>query len=257
MQYPGFVLLLGALVACGDNYEPAFNSDACSPRAWYGDGDADGVGNAQTGVISACVQPMGYAATASDCNDADPAVFTGAVDTCGDGVDQDCDGGDPLCSAQLDGWTITSSRIVPGATSDLITGTLTFTKLSGTADTRGGGACFVADLVGRGIGAATCTVDSDCTTTIVGGYGYCASPDGSGEAKRCWTRPGAGFCIRGSANTPGEKAMPQVTWDVGAAGTPVRWMILGCLAEEATPLACGVTTEVKYVRSLGPASLRM
>ena len=32
-----------------------------------------------------------------DCNDADATVLPGATDVCGDGVDQDCDGGDTTC----------------------------------------------------------------------------------------------------------------------------------------------------------------
>ena len=255
----GLVLVLGSVVAaCGDNFEIDPVTDACARQLWYGDRDGDGVGSANTSVVSACVQPEGHVESDTDCDDTDSSIFTGAVDTCGDGVDQDCVSGDALCFAELDGWTITSGRVVQGATPELITGILTFTKVSGTAEARGGGGCLVADLVDRGIGAATCTTDADCTTTIVGGYGYCASPDGSSEAKRCWTRPGgASFCKRSMANAPGDTLLPEVPWDVDAAGTPVRWMILGCLAEEATPGACGLTSDTQYVRSVGPASAWM
>jgi hypothetical protein len=253
-----FAWILALTLSCGDNNEQATPPDACARQLWYGDSDGDGDGNANTGVESACVKPAGYVETQTDCDDGDPAIFADAIDTCGDGIDQDCKDGDALCFAELDGWMITSGRIVEGSTPAFVTGSLTFTKLSGDAETRGGGGCLVADLVALGSGSATCTSDADCTTSIANGYGYCASPDGSGEAKRCWTRPGGpDLCVRSMANTPGEQMLPEVAWDVAGDGTPVRWMIVACLAEEATPGACGSTTEVKYVRSHGPASTRM
>lgn len=38
--------------------------------------------------------------TSVDCDDADLSRFPGASEICGDGVDQDCDGADPLCPGQ-------------------------------------------------------------------------------------------------------------------------------------------------------------
>ena len=40
-----------------------------------------------------------------DCDDADGAVFPGAVEVCGDTVDQDCDGIDPVADGDGDTWT--------------------------------------------------------------------------------------------------------------------------------------------------------
>lgn len=53
----------------------------------------------------------GYTADV-DCNDGDPYTFPGAVDFCGDGIDQDCSGADtqclppPSCIPELDNWKL-------------------------------------------------------------------------------------------------------------------------------------------------------
>ena len=39
----------------------------------------------------------GYAANGGDCNDNDEAIYPGAEDICGDGIDQDCNGRDSIC----------------------------------------------------------------------------------------------------------------------------------------------------------------
>lgn len=62
----------------------------------------------------------------TDCNDANPAVHPGATETCGDGIDQNCDGADLACpevDKDADGFTVTqgdcndnNSSIYPGAT---------------------------------------------------------------------------------------------------------------------------------------------
>ena len=57
---------------------------------WYTDADADGYGDA-TSSTTACSQPSGTSADATDCDDANAAAHPGAPETC-DGVDQDCDG---------------------------------------------------------------------------------------------------------------------------------------------------------------------
>lgn len=63
---------------------------------WYEDADGDGYGNAAI-PQDAASQPPGHVADGSDCDDTDPEVHPGADDVCGDGIDQDCDGGDPVC----------------------------------------------------------------------------------------------------------------------------------------------------------------
>ncbi|MFN0247986.1 MAG: hypothetical protein ACKV2T_13940 [Kofleriaceae bacterium] len=242
--------------ACGDNR--AQPPDACIAW-WYADLDGDGFGDPDD-VRGECEAPNGFVADKTDCDDDSAATHPGAMDVCGNGVDDDCgDDGDALCCIELDGWCVSAGPIEPGSTSAMIKAAVTFTKISGNADTRGGGACLVADLVDQGIGPATCTSDAECIAAAQlvfpgpGGFGYCAAPDGSGEAKRCWTRPG-NFCVRSSMNPPGTVTLNEVMWDAQSNNEPVRWMLLACMAEEATPTACGGGTPAQYVRSLGPAS---
>lgn len=45
----------------------------------------------------------GVTGTAGDCNDAEPTIFPTAEDICGDGIDQNCDGIDPVCDLDHDG----------------------------------------------------------------------------------------------------------------------------------------------------------
>ncbi|MEW6076336.1 MAG: PilC/PilY family type IV pilus protein [Thermodesulfobacteriota bacterium] len=59
--------------------------------AWYRDNDGDNFGSAVS--TRADLQPAGYAALPGDCNDANAAINPGVTEVCGDGVDNDCDGG--------------------------------------------------------------------------------------------------------------------------------------------------------------------
>ena len=65
---------------------------ALGPSEWWPDADGDGHGDATGTPAEACDPPEGYAAEADDCDDADRDVNPEAVEVCGDGVDQDCDG---------------------------------------------------------------------------------------------------------------------------------------------------------------------
>ncbi len=58
---------------------------------WYTDADGDGHGDPDAATEEACSEPAGYAASADDCDDADPAVNPDATEVC-NGVDDDCDG---------------------------------------------------------------------------------------------------------------------------------------------------------------------
>jgi hypothetical protein len=57
---------------------------------FYRDADGDGTGDA-TNSTEACTAPVGYVASATDCDDSSTAVNPGATEAC-NSVDDDCDG---------------------------------------------------------------------------------------------------------------------------------------------------------------------
>lgn len=85
--------------------------DHAGVPTWYLDADKDGHG-APSGGIPACDAPTGRVAVGDDCADNDPHVHPGAVEVCGNFVDDDCDGGPGSCvlppvvlgSAHPPGW---------------------------------------------------------------------------------------------------------------------------------------------------------
>ena len=76
-----------------DDCDGAVDGDGASGGTrWYADGDGDGFGAGEpTVACEAPVDDVAWVAAGTDCDDRDPAVRPGAVDTC-DGVDTDCDG---------------------------------------------------------------------------------------------------------------------------------------------------------------------
>jgi hypothetical protein len=87
-----------ALEVCGDNLDNNCNSaidenNASGCATYYVDGDKDGYGDPQ---VSACICPAnagpGWASNNKDCNDGDKAIKPGAIEACGDGLDNNCNG---------------------------------------------------------------------------------------------------------------------------------------------------------------------
>ena len=66
--------------------------DSSTYSTWYGDGDADGYGDANSSTLS-CDAPSGYVAADGDCDDDNADVSPAGVEVCdADNVDEDCDG---------------------------------------------------------------------------------------------------------------------------------------------------------------------
>lgn len=59
-------------------------------RPYYLDADGDGFGNSAVTTIS-CDMPQGYSVQSGDCNDGNPAIYPGALETCNQ-TDDNCNG---------------------------------------------------------------------------------------------------------------------------------------------------------------------
>ncbi|HLD17968.1 MAG TPA: putative metal-binding motif-containing protein, partial [Patescibacteria group bacterium] len=66
---------------------------------YYLDTDGDEWGTS-TSTTQACSPPAGYTFYNGDCDDTNPAVHPGATEVCGDGIDNDCSGGDSTGSSR-------------------------------------------------------------------------------------------------------------------------------------------------------------
>lgn len=69
-------------------------------QLWYPDADGDGFGRQSSPQI-ACTQPPGYVLSRNDCDDYNASIYPGATEICGDGIDQDCVGGDLQCTSGI------------------------------------------------------------------------------------------------------------------------------------------------------------
>jgi len=58
---------------------------------FYRDADGDGFGD-PAATMEAASQPQGYVVDHTDCNDNNDNIYPGALEACGDGLDNDCDG---------------------------------------------------------------------------------------------------------------------------------------------------------------------
>lgn len=61
----------------------------------YADTDNDGYGNPTSSItLSGCTIPAGYVGNDDDCDDTNNAIYPGATDIAGNGIDENCDGVD-------------------------------------------------------------------------------------------------------------------------------------------------------------------
>ena len=79
----------------------------------YNDADLDGFGDAGMSNTG-CTIPEGYILDNTDCNDASASIYPGAIEVCGNGIDDDCDGAIDVFStiAALGSTTICSGQSV-------------------------------------------------------------------------------------------------------------------------------------------------
>jgi hypothetical protein len=71
--------------ALGNNCDPA------TMQLFYADVDGDGYGNPNSSVL-ACEAPGGYVNNSADCNDNNASVHPGAIEICGNAIDDNCNG---------------------------------------------------------------------------------------------------------------------------------------------------------------------
>lgn len=84
---------------------------------WYKDVDNDGYSDGST--KTQCARPTSYklaselTATTGDCNDNDPTINPGAVEVCGNGIDDNCNGviDEKACYACQNGTNLTTTNI--------------------------------------------------------------------------------------------------------------------------------------------------
>jgi len=82
----------------GNGYDIGAHEFCDAPVLYYIDADGDGYGGIGFNTLSVCdARPDGYVDNATDCDDEKSLVYPGAVETCGDNIDQDCSGSDLEC----------------------------------------------------------------------------------------------------------------------------------------------------------------
>ncbi len=163
-----------------DGVTDATGATSCTPS--YVDADHDGYGTGAT-TTCVCAGTVGYAATKTDCNDANAAIHPGIADLCATAnVDDNCDG------------------TTDGVNS---TGCATY---YGDAD---------ADGYGGGAGACLCKANTTYTTLVAADCNDAVKSINPGATETC-------NAIDDNCNGATDEGLPQGTWYRDADGDGYR-----------------------------------
>lgn len=87
-----------AAEVCGNGFDDDCDGTTDELPTWYQDADGDSYGNFAV-QIADCLRPGGYVDNSDDCDDTRASVHPLGLEICADGIDQNCDGTDPICPA--------------------------------------------------------------------------------------------------------------------------------------------------------------